>query len=115
MGVGSMGEVRIEVSIYITCNGGKAGGRGLVEILKAIRETGSIRLAAEKLGINYRRIWGRIRRAEKILGIKLVEGGHGGSRITAEAERIIEAFTAVEEKLRELGLSEGVRLGISCP
>jgi molybdate transport system regulatory protein len=109
-----LGEVRIEVSIYITCDGGRAGGRGLVEILKAIRETGSIRLAAEKLGINYRRVWSRVRQAEKILGVKLVEGGHGGSRLTWEAERIIEAFEAVEEKLRRIGLSGGVSVGVRC-
>lgn len=47
----------------------------MIEILKAIDKHGSLRLAAENLGINYKRLWIRLRNAEIALGYKLVEKG----------------------------------------
>ena len=74
-------------------------GRGLVEALKAIREEGSIRAAARRLGINAKRLWLRITRAERLLGIKLVEATGSGSRLTREAEKLIEAYERLAESL----------------
>ncbi len=108
------GEVKLTVSIFVSCNGARVAGRGLIEILEAIRDTGSIRLASEKLGINYKRVWSRLRRAEKILGFKLVETGHSGSRLTAEAEVLIEQYHRLEKILASIGVLSGLSTGLRC-
>ena len=107
-------RVKIMASLYIVCGSAKVGGVGLVDILEAIKETGSMRLAAEKLGINYRRLWSRVKRAEKILGFKLVEGGRSGSKLTREAEAIIDAFRRAQQLLQQAGLASGIIVDVEC-
>jgi molybdate transport system regulatory protein len=65
-----------------------------VELLRHIAVTGSLAEAAQRMGLSYRRAWGKIREIERNLGRKLVEsevGGVGGgsSRLTAEGERLV--------------------------
>ena len=93
-----MGRVRVCISLFIVSDGVKVGGRGLVEALEAIEKEGSIRGAARRLGINYRRLWLRVTNAEKLLGIKLVETSASGSKLTEAGKRIVETFRLLEEK-----------------
>jgi molybdate transport system regulatory protein len=97
-------DIRIEAVLYISCGGAIIGGKGLVESLKAIEEAGSIRAAAEKLGINYRRLWTRIKHAENILGAHLVETDRKGSKLTPLARRIITAYELMEHILKKHGI-----------
>lgn len=66
-------------------------------LLRFIKELGSISKAAKTLGISYRNAWGRIKRLEKELGIKLVEtkvGGKEGGRsyLTKEGEKLLSRY-----------------------
>ncbi len=97
-----MGETRLCIRVYLACGDILVAGKGLIEALKAIREEGSIRGAARKLGINTKRLWLRITRAERLLGVKLVEAHARGSRLTREAESIIEAYEALVKSLEPL-------------
>ena len=72
-------------------------GIGKLTLLKKIRETGSIMVAAKELNISYRKAWGDIKKAEEFLGIKLLEkhrgGKHGGQTIlTKTGINVINAF-----------------------
>ena len=52
-------------------------------LLAAVDETGSLSAAAERMGLSYRRAWGKVRDLERNLGLALVEsaaGGAGGGR-----------------------------------
>ncbi|MEK7448821.1 MAG: LysR family transcriptional regulator [Planctomycetota bacterium] len=88
--------------IWIERNGQYAFGGGLAEILAAIQKTGSIKEAARRLNESYRYVWGRIRKTEKILGIKLVEtvvGGAGKQRTKlTQPSLIILPFYQIFEK-----------------
>ena len=103
-----MGRIQVCVSLFIVSDSVRVAGRGLIEILEAIEEEGSVRSAAKRLGINYRRLWTRISRAEKLLGVKLVEASARGSRLTDSARRLIEAFRELENRVGSLCVDTGI-------
>jgi len=79
-------------------------GLGRLKMLEAIRQHGSIRAAAQELGMSYRAIWCRIKATEERLGIRLLVrnvGGYsgGGSKLTPQAEQFIEHFRRVHKKI----------------
>ncbi|MCD6113655.1 MAG: LysR family transcriptional regulator [Bacteroidales bacterium] len=72
-------------------------GDGKWLLLKTIDERGSLKSAAEFLNISYRKAWGDLRKAEKILGFPLTiktRGGESGgnSLLTEEGKKIILAY-----------------------
>jgi molybdate transport system regulatory protein len=67
-------------------------GEGRFEILKAVRETGSLSKAARKLGQPFRRVWARVKDAEAQWGIRLVERSSKGSTLTADGEELLKRY-----------------------
>jgi molybdate transport system regulatory protein len=68
-------------------------------LLDHIAKTGSIRGGAERMGLSYRRAWGKIKEIERNLGVRLVEsevGGLGGgqTRLTPEGEQLLARYRA---------------------
>ena len=66
-------------------------------LLKGIEEHGSLKAAAEKLGISYRKAWGDINSSEKKLGFQLVNKTRGGrdggnSFLTEEGRHLILSY-----------------------
>jgi len=53
-------------------------GDGKWRLLSAIESEGSLRAAAERLGISYRKAWGDLQKAEKNLDTALIERFRGG-------------------------------------
>ncbi len=69
----------------------------LVKLLAGIQQSGTIRVAAESMGLSYRKAWGDLRRAEDFIGFPLVEKIRGGkdgglSRLTPDGAELVEAF-----------------------
>ena len=72
-------------------------GDGKFELINQIDQLGSLKAAADKIGISYRKAWGNVKDAEERLGFLLVEkhrgGQHGGkSVLTPEGKDLIEAY-----------------------
>lgn len=72
-----------------------------VQLLRLIGETGSLAEAAQRMGLSYRRAWGKVREIERNLGVTLVRSeaggaGGGGSQLTRRGERLV----ALYERLR---------------
>jgi molybdate transport system regulatory protein len=68
-----------------------------VRLLQLVDETGSLAEAASRMGLSYRRAWGKVREIEANLGTKLVASaaggsGGGGSRLTPEGRRLVAMF-----------------------
>jgi molybdate transport repressor ModE-like protein len=75
----------------------------LISLLAAIQETGGIAQAARTLGLSYRHAWGRIRQAEALFGLPLIEAGRGrGSALSPLAEKLIWAQRRVTARLTPL-------------
>ena len=74
------------------------------ELLRLISETGSLAEAAERMGLSYRRAWGKVREIEANLGVKLVHSeaggaGGGGSKLTREGERLLALYQRFRRKM----------------
>ncbi|MCB2196527.1 MAG: LysR family transcriptional regulator [Bacteroidetes bacterium] len=72
-------------------------GNGKFELIDYIDQLGSLKAAADKLGISYRKAWGMLKDAEEKLGFCLTEkhrgGQHGGNSVlTTEGKELIEAY-----------------------
>lgn len=97
-------DVFLEYGVWLTNR--ETGGRmddNLVKLLSVIREKGSLRSAADSLGLSYRKAWGDIRKAEKFIGFSLVEKIRGGkdgglSRLTADGIELVEAFSHLHKE-----------------
>ena len=68
-----------------------------VQLLRQVAETGSLAEAAQRMGLSYRRAWGKVREIEQNLGVKLVQSevggaGGGGSSLTAAGERLVALY-----------------------
>ncbi len=72
-------------------------GPGSYQILKEIERTGSLRQAAQNLGMSYRHAWGLIKEIEENLGVKIIKSHRGGkeggeSTITDDGKRLLREY-----------------------
>ena len=78
-------------------------GPGKADLLDAVARSGSIRAAAEELGMSYMRAWTLIRTMNAAFRSPLVEkerGGsaQGGAQLTARGRKVLELYRRMEEK-----------------
>jgi putative molybdopterin biosynthesis protein len=79
---------------------GAALANPLVDLLRTLRDTGSISAAARALGSSYRHTWGALKQWETTLGAPLVVWGKGqNARLTPLAERLLWAETRARSRL----------------
>ncbi|GFK92683.1 Molybdenum-pterin-binding protein MopA [Fundidesulfovibrio magnetotacticus] len=103
----------VRLRLWLETGDGMFFGSGRGMLLEAVARTGSLKKAAESLGMSYRAAWGKMRRTEKVLGVQLIEQAgsrKGGHRLTPAGRLLMEKFgqwfDAVEnsavEKAREI-------------
>lgn len=98
-----LSNIKLRYKIWIEVDDKGALGDGKWKLLKAIEETGSLKLAMEKLDLTYRKTWNNIQKMEELLGVSLIETSRGGadggrSKLTQEAKKIIDIFQKFHEK-----------------
>jgi molybdate transport system regulatory protein len=87
-------------------------GEGRAKLLRAIRDSSSIRNAAKMLSIPYRSAWEHIRKIEEAIGATVVKThrggakGGGGARLTEEGERVLREYERYEQYLSSLSADE---------
>lgn len=72
-------------------------GMGRAMLLLAIDEHGSLKKAAEALGMSYRAAWGKLKQTETALGLRLVEkagSNREGYRLTTVGREAMDRFRA---------------------
>ncbi|WP_243361652.1 winged helix-turn-helix domain-containing protein [Fundidesulfovibrio terrae] len=103
----------VRLRLWLETRDGMFFGTGRGMLLEAVDRYGSLKKAAEHLGMSYRAAWGKIKKTEKVLGVLLIEQAgsrKGGHRLTPGGRLLMEKFRvwfdAVEasavEKAREL-------------
>ncbi len=107
MNIRDMSSLSINGKHWIELDGESLFGQGRIELLKAVRSTGSILQAASETGVPYKRAWLLLRDAEDRLGAKLITSDRGGSKgggssLTKLAEKIIEIWNRTESDFRDL-------------
>jgi molybdate transport system regulatory protein len=75
-------------------------GLGRAQLFKKIEELGSLKKAAESLGMSYRAAWGRIKRTEEAMGFAMLEAAdtkREGCRLSPAGREAVDAFLAWHE------------------
>jgi molybdate transport system regulatory protein len=95
--------MKLSVKLFLEDHDEYVLGPGRVEILRFVEELGSLRKAAQKLGMSYRWAWGRINDMEKALGVSLLaqdpESGGKAKTLTAEARELLVWYNAIEKEM----------------
>lgn len=90
--------------VWLENKGRPVFGDGRADLLERIERCGSIRKAAEEIGMSYRHAWSHLRKIEGGLGKKLVVrrvGGPagGGSTLTAAGRRTLANYRRFRTEL----------------
>ncbi len=104
-----MGELEYIVHghIWLVCPSGLEIGPGRAALLASIHELGSIRKAADALGLTYRQAWGRVKAMNESAPNQLVErhaGGKdgGGTVLSAAGLTALEAFQKEADRFQQI-------------
>lgn len=85
----------MRLHLWIETDTGLLFGLGRAILLQKIDQLGSIKRAADELGMSYRAAWGKIRKSEEILGEKLILQGcskRDGCELTEVGRLLMERF-----------------------
>lgn len=77
-------------------------GRGVVELLTKVDETGSLNKAAKEMSMAYSKAWRITKGTEEALGIKLVESVRpNGTILTEDGKKLIKIYDQLRKELNE--------------
>ena len=96
----------IKTNLRLTFAGGSPLSHGKAELMELIRETGSIRQAAQRMDMSYRRGWllaDELNRMFKESVITTKHGGKsgGGAGLTEFGEALLKRFRGMEAKTQK--------------
>lgn len=91
----------VQASFWLMAGGESLGGRGRIELLERIEQTGSIRQAALGMGMSYRAAWGAVAVMHRRLGVPLVlrttgGAGGGGATLSAAGSALVKTYRKLE-------------------
>jgi len=108
----STDKPHIRLNLWLEKDGSVVFGQGRVQLLKKISELGSLKKAAEELGMSYRGAWGKIKATEAVLDDPLIEkvSNREGYRLTPLGESMLTQYeewhrqveAAAAEKAKEI-------------
>jgi molybdate transport repressor ModE-like protein len=93
--------------LWLETDEGYVFGPGVYNLLKAIKEKGTLKEASQTLEMSYRYAWGLIKKAEDRLGANLIDAtkggrqGGGSSTITELGEHFIMDFEKIQKAWNE--------------
>lgn len=100
-------DVFLNYSVWLESRSGDGSvSDDLIILLRHIRDHGSLKAAAEKVGISYRKAWGDLKEAEAFLGFELcktVRGGKDGglSKLTEDGNNLVAAFDELHGQINQ--------------
>lgn len=93
------------VKFWLETEEGYVFGEGPFGLLRAVGQRGTIRGAAEELGMSYRHAWGILRKLERKVGVPMVKtrkggaSGGGGAVLTTEALQLMLKYEQIRQAL----------------
>lgn len=96
----------VRAKFWLTLGPRTLFGDGKADLLEAVDRLGSLRSAAESMGMSYRHVWGLLRELDDAAGFPFLE--HSGTgprtslRLTAEGRRFIQAYRRFRAPLGEV-------------
>ena len=93
----------VHLQLWLEDAEGEGFGNGRIELLALVGELGSLSKAAKKMGMSYRGAWGKIKKAEQLVGAPLLESlesRRDGCSLTNEGRELIRCFHLWHEDVR---------------
>ena len=96
----------MKAKFWVTLGPRTLFGDGKADLLEAVDRLGSLRSAAQSMGMSYRYAWGLLRELDQAAGFPFLE--HSGSgprtslRLTKKGRRFIDAYRAFRAPLDDL-------------
>ena len=87
-------NLTVRLHLWLETGEGIGFGMGRALLLAKIEQHGSLKKAADELGMSYRAAWGKIKESERILGVKLI--AQSGSK--KEGYHLTEFGASLKEK-----------------
>jgi len=87
----------IRLHIWLETDDGLFFGAGRAQLLERIETHGSLKKAAECMGMSYRAAWGKLKATEEIVGFRLVQknsGKKGGYSLTEDGRRLMKQYNS---------------------
>ena len=96
---------RLKPRLRVVRDGEVLLGPGMAALLEAIGRTGSLRVAAEELGMSYMHAWGLVKTMNRGFRAPLVAlsrggAGRGGSRVTELGGEVLALYGEMEAEAR---------------
>lgn len=111
----SLGDVVPPVSptmrmhLWFETEEGVLFGLGRLHLLRQVERCGSLKGAAEALGMSYRGAWGKIKTTEDLIGRKLIERAgcrRAGYQLTSFGSDIAKSFDEWYQEVERFALSK---------
>jgi len=86
----------MRLHLWLETDEGLFFGIGRAQLLAKIDEHGSLKKAADELGMSYRAAWGKIRKTEEVLGVPVVRrtgNRRDGQELTEFGRELRDKFT----------------------
>lgn len=97
----------MRLRLWLETEEGLYFGLGRALLLAKVEEHGSLRKAAEEMSMSYRAAWGKIKKTEEIMGVKLISQGGSkkeGYQLTDAGRMLMEKYLAWFEEVERLAL-----------
>ncbi len=102
-----MDNVNLKVKLYLEGNGDKFMGIGVLWLLENVKSCGSLRSAAEEMGISYSKAFRMVRNLEAAIGVDVLERRRGGmersgAKLTPFGEEFIVLYDSFQKECKNL-------------
>jgi molybdate transport system regulatory protein len=86
----------MRLHLWLETEDGLFFGFGRTHLLEKIGQYGSLKRAAEEMGMSYRAAWGKIMKTEEVLGFKVIEragaSNKAGYQLTEAGKMLLDNF-----------------------
>lgn len=106
--------MKVEGRLWLDIDGQGTAGLGRIKLLEMIDDTGSIKKAAESMGMSYKAAWDNINTLNSVYGKDLVERttggrGGGGTKLTEHGRSLVKTYNYYR-RIHELYLTDISRM-----
>lgn len=108
-GCESSASPTMRMHLWLESGGGVLFGLGRLQLLREVEQRGSLKAAAESLGMSYRGAWGKIKATEELFGEKLIERAasrRSGYHLTSFGSGIAKSFDEWFREVETFALSK---------
>jgi len=103
----------LRLHMWLETDDGLVFGFGRAKLLQNVAEYGSLKRAAEALGMSYRAAWGKIKQSEAILGSPLIRkagSNRRGYELTPFGKGITQKFVVWFDRVEQNALQEAAAI-----